>query len=52
MKFIVDYFKINQKLVRNPYPLPVMVDNIRHLGVFHYVDTLDIDMGYSTRSCF
>ena len=46
MRFITEYFRLNQKLVINPYPLPRIGDNIQHLEVFHYATGLDLNMGY------
>ena len=48
MKFITDYFMLNQKLVRNPYPLHRIENKIHKLEYLQYVTALDINMGYYT----
>ena len=46
MRFITDYFRLNQKLFRKPYPLPIINKNIQQLEGLQYDTTLYINMGY------
>ena len=48
VKFITDYHRLNQKLVRNPYPLPIIGETIKQLEGFQYTTALDLNMGYYT----
>ena len=48
MRFITDYHRNNQKLVRNPYPLPRLGETMHQLEVFQYATVLNINMGYYT----
>ena len=48
MRFITDYCRLNQKLVRNSYPLQVIRETMQHMEVFQYATSLDINMGYYT----
>ena len=46
MKFITDYSMLNQKLVRNPFPLHRIENTIQKPECLQYVTALDINMGY------
>ena len=46
MRFIAYYLRINQKLVINIYPLPIIGENIQQLEVLHYATELDLNTGY------
>ena len=46
VSFITDYRRLNQKLVRKPYPLPRIGDNIQQLEGFQYPAALDLNMIY------
>ena len=46
MRFITDYLRINQKLVRKPYPLPRIGETIQKQEGFQYTTSLDINMVY------
>ena len=48
VRFITDYCRLNQELVRKPYPLPRIGDNMQKLEVFQYATALDLNMGYNT----
>ena len=45
MRFITDYPRLNQKLVRNPYPLPRIVETMQQLELFQYATALDLNEG-------
>ena len=49
MRFITDYHRLNQQLVRNPYPLPRIGDTMQKLEVFQYATALDLNIVYYTR---
>ena len=46
MRFITDYCRLNQKLVRNPYPLPIIGETTHQLEGFQYATASDLNMGY------
>ena len=50
MRFITDYQRIIQKLVRNTYPLPRIGETINHMEGFQYETTLYFNMVYYTIS--
>ena len=50
VRFIIDYHKIDQKQVRNMYPIRGIVKKIHKLEGVQYATTLDINMGYYTVS--
>ena len=52
MRFITDYQRRNQQLLRNPYPLNRKVDTINRLEGFQYNTALDLIMGYYTISLY
>ena len=46
LRFITDYRRINQKLVRKPYHLPRIGETMQQLEGFQYATALDLNMGY------
>ena len=46
--FITDYHRLNQKLVKKPYPLLRIGDTIQQLEGLQYKTALDLNMGYYT----
>ena len=44
----MDYHRLNQKLVRNPYPLPRIGETMQQLEGFQYTPELDRNMGFYT----
>ena len=46
--FIMDYRRLNQKLIRNLYPLPRIGKTMQQLEVLQYVAVLDLNMRYYT----
>ena len=52
MRFITDYRRLNQKFVRNPYPLPRIGKTMQQLEGFQYATSLDLKMGYYTIRIF
>ena len=47
-RFITEYLRLNQQLVRKPYPLPRIVDTMQQLEGFRCAIELDLNMGYYT----
>ena len=50
VRFIMDYHRLNQKLVRKPYPLPRIGKTVQKLEGFQYATALDTNVGYYTIS--
>ena len=48
MRFITNYHRLNQKLARKPYPLPIIGKTMQQQEGFHYATSLDLNMGYYT----
>ena len=46
LRFMTDYRRLNQKLVRNPYPLPRIGKTIQKMEGFQYVTALYLNMVY------
>ena len=46
--FILDYRRLNQQLVRKPYPPPRIGKTMHQLEGFQYVTALNLNMGYYT----
>ena len=44
----MDYCRINQQLVRNPYPLTRICETMQQLEGFQYVTALYLNVGYYT----
>ena len=44
----MDYCRLNQKLVRKPYPLPIIRDTKQKFEGFQYATALYLNMGYYT----
>ena len=50
VRFIMEYIKLNQKLVIKPYPSPRNIKTMQNLEGFQYATRLYINMGYYTIS--
>ena len=50
--FILDYCRLNQKLFRNPYPLPRIGETMQQLEGFQCDAALDLNTGYYTIRIF
>ena len=48
VRFITDYFRINQKLVRKPYPLLIIGKTMHQMEGLQFAAALDLNMGYYT----
>ena len=46
VRFITDYLRLKQQLVRKPYPLPRIGATMQQLEGFQYTTALYINMGY------
>ena len=50
VRFITYYFRLNQKLVRNPYPSPRIGETMYKMEILQYATELGLNMGYYTIS--
>ena len=48
VRFLSDYRRLNQTIVRKPYPIPRIGDTMQQLEGFQYATALDLNMGYYT----
>ena len=48
VRFITDYHRLNQQLVRNPSPLPRICETMQKLEGFQYATALYLNVGYYT----
>ena len=46
VRFIIDYRRLNQKLVIKPYILPIIGKTMQKLEEFQYETEFDLNMGY------
>jgi hypothetical protein len=46
VRFITDFRKLNERIVRKPYPIPKIQDLMLKLEGFRYATSLDLNMGY------
>jgi hypothetical protein len=46
VRFITDYRKLNENIIRKPWPIPHIMDLIHDIGTYTYVTALDLSMGY------
>ena len=47
-RFIKEYLRLKQELVRKPHPLPRIGDTMKQLKRLQYATSLDLNMGYYT----
>ena len=48
VRFLTDYRRINQGIVRKPYPIPRISETLQQMEGFQYATALDLNMGYYT----
>ena len=48
MRFITEYQRINQKIIRDSHPLPRICETIQILQELQYATSLDLNIGYYT----
>jgi hypothetical protein len=46
IRFVSDFRKLNQQIVRHPFPLPSIPETIRSIDGFTYCSTMDVSMGF------
>jgi hypothetical protein len=46
--FLSDFWKVNKRLVRKPFPIPKISTVLQEIEGFSYATTLDLNMGYYT----
>jgi hypothetical protein len=53
VRTITDFWELNKRIVRRPYPIPKISTTLQELEGFTYATALDLNMGYYTirRSC-
>ena len=48
VRFLTDYRRINQGIVRKPYPIPRISETLQQMEGFQFATALDLNMGYYT----
>jgi hypothetical protein len=48
VRILSDFWKVNKRLVRKPFPIPKISTILQELDGFSYATTLDLNMGYYT----
>jgi len=48
VRFLTDFREVNKRLVRKPYPLPIIQQILQELLGFMFATALDLNMGYYT----
>jgi hypothetical protein len=48
VRFLSDFWKVNKRLVRKPFPIPKISTVLQETKGFSYATTLDLNMGYYT----
>ena len=48
VRTISDFWGLNKRIVRRPYPIPKISTTLQELEGFTYVAALDLNMGYYT----
>jgi hypothetical protein len=48
VRFLSDFWKVNKRLVRKPFPIPKVSTVLQELDGFSYATALDLNMGYYT----
>jgi hypothetical protein len=46
--FLSDFWEVNKRLVRIPFPIPKISTVLQEIEVFFYATALDLNMGYYT----
>jgi hypothetical protein len=46
--FLSDFWEVNKRLVRKPFPIPKISTVLQEMEGFSYATTLDLNMGYYT----
>ena len=46
VQFISDFYKLNKRIRRQPYPIPHIQGMLLNLDRFQHATSLDLDMGY------
>jgi hypothetical protein len=48
VRFLTDFRRLNERLVRKPFPLPTISTVLQELEGFTYATAFDLNMGYYT----
>jgi hypothetical protein len=46
--FLSNFWELNKRIVRRPYPIPKISTTLQELEGFTYATALDLNMGYYT----
>ena len=48
VRFLTDYRRVNQGIVRKPYPIPRISKTLQQMEGFQFATALDLNLGYYT----
>ncbi len=48
VRFLSDFWEVNKRIVRTPFPIPKISTVLQELEGFSYATALDLNMGYYT----
>jgi hypothetical protein len=48
IRFLCDFWEVNKRLVRRPFPIPKISTVLQEIEEFSHATTLDLNMGYYT----
>jgi hypothetical protein len=48
VRFLSDFWEVNKRLVRKPFPIPKISTVLQEIEGFSYATALDLNMGYYT----
>jgi hypothetical protein len=48
VRFLCDFWEVNKRLARKPFPIPKISTVLQELGGFAFATALDLNMGYYT----
>lgn len=46
VRFLTDFRKLNERILRKPYPLPKISDTLQQIDGFTFASAIDLNMGY------
>jgi hypothetical protein len=48
VRFLSDFWEVNKRLIRKPFPIPKISTVLQDIEEFSYATTLDLNRGYYT----
>jgi hypothetical protein len=48
VRFLCDFWEVNKRLVRKPFPIPIINTVLQEMEGFSFATALDLNMGYYT----